>query len=172
MKSKKWILGVATLFVIAFAIGCNDKDSYSDIHEYIKVVAKETKYVTPALLKIKIDSAEAFNLIDVREAGEFNAGYIPGATNIPRGVLEFNINNEKFWENEGLYLPEKEELFILVCKKGGRSTLAAKAIRRLGYERVMVLQGGWKSWELTYPDIFEKNLDANAHEEEEEVGGC
>jgi len=172
MKSIKLVLGIVTLFLITLAIGCSDEDSYSDVHEYIKVVAKETNYITPAELKVKIDSAEVFNLIDVREASEFNFGYIPGATNIPRGVIEFKINNEEYWENEGLYLPEKSELFVLICKKGGRSTLAAKAIHKLGYDNVMVLKGGWKNWELTYPDVFEKNLDANAHEEEEEVGGC
>ncbi len=37
---------------------------------------------------------EADALIDVREADEFHAGHIPGAINIPRGLLEFKLSNE------------------------------------------------------------------------------
>ena len=44
--------------------------------------------------EITVDAAEAAIrdadvLIDVREADEFAAGHIPGAINVPRGVLEF-----------------------------------------------------------------------------------
>ena len=48
--------------------------------------------------EIDIDAADAAIrdadvLIDVREADEFAAGHIPGAINVPRGVLEFKLSS-------------------------------------------------------------------------------
>jgi rhodanese-related sulfurtransferase len=172
MKIIKSFFGMAALMLALFTISCSSTDSYQDTDAMVSAAAKNVEFITVEALMAKVDSGDMFNLIDVREPNEYNHGYIPGAINIPRGVLEFKINNEQFWTNEGLYLPLKDEEFILVCKKGSRSILAARSIMKLGYENVKVLKGGWKKWELTYPDVQEKNLDAGAHEQEEEVGGC
>jgi rhodanese-related sulfurtransferase len=173
MKIIKSFLGLSALLLIVITLSCNKQETFTDVNEMVSAVSNEVEFISAEELKAKIDSGDIFNLIDVREAKEYYHGYIPGAINIPRGVLEFNIGKEDFWMNEGLYLPLKDEEFILICKKGGRSTLAAKSIQELGYKNVTVLKGGWKKWELTYPDIYEKDLDAlGGHEEEEEVGGC
>jgi rhodanese-related sulfurtransferase len=173
MKRIKTYFGVITVMAIIALSACNNVQTYDNVEEMVAATAKTTDFITVEELKARIDSMEVFNLIDVREPTEFYHGYIPGSTLIPRGVLEFRIGNEDFWMNEGLYLPEKDELFIIVSKKGSRSVLAAQSLRKLGYPYVLVLKGGWKKWELTYPDIYEKDLDAlGGHEEEEEVGGC
>ena len=36
-------------------------------------------------------------LIDVREPAEFDTGHLPGAVNIPRGVLEFQLDADLPW---------------------------------------------------------------------------
>jgi rhodanese-related sulfurtransferase len=108
----------------------------------------------------------------VREPSEYNAGYIPGALNIPAGTLVFKIANQEFWDNEMLYMPEKDEELIIYCKKGKRGVLAAEALGKLGYKNVINISGGWKKWELTYPLEYEKNLDAMGGEHHEEEGGC
>ena len=131
-----------------------------------------TKSIDVEQLMEKIDNGEMILLVDVREPNEFNAGYVPGAVNIPRGVLEFKISNEAFWEEAMLYMPLPEEEIIVYCKKGKRSILAADILQKLGYTNVTYLNEGWKKWELTYPDMQEKNLDHNAHEDGGEVGGC
>jgi rhodanese-related sulfurtransferase len=158
---------------IAFSLfGCNRPKQFSSVDEMVKEAKKGVKIVTAEELKVKIDSFEMFNLIDVREPSEYNHGYIPGAVNIPRGTIEFNISSEKFWESTGFYLPEKKEEFVLYCKKGSRSILAAEALKKLGFENISIIEGGFKKWELTYPLIQEKNLDLESHDTEEEVGGC
>jgi rhodanese-related sulfurtransferase len=172
MKIIKSFFGTAALMLALFTVSCNSSTSYPDVKAMVKAAAEDVEFITVEQLMTKIDSGDVFNLIDVRELKEYNHGYIPGAINIPRGVLEFKINNEQYWTNEGLYLPLKDEEFVLVCKKGSRSILAAQSIKKLGYENVKVLEGGWKKWELTYPDVQEKNLDEGNHEEVEEVGGC
>jgi len=173
MKTLKILLGISIVVLIIAVTGCNKTQSFEKVEDMVAASTNNVEFLTAGDLNVKIDSMEAFNLIDVREASEFNRGYIPGSVSIPRGVLEFKIANEDFWMNEGLYLPEKEELFILVCKKGSRSILAAESLCKLGYHNVLVLDGGWKKWELTFPLIYEKNLDAlGGHAEEEESGGC
>ena len=77
-----------------------------------------------------MESEEIFNVIDVRQNNEYYHGFIPGSVNIPRGSIEFNIATESFWENEGLYMPEKKETLILYCKKGKRSTSLLKRCYR------------------------------------------
>jgi len=173
MKIIKSILGISAMLLIFLTMSCNKSETYADVNEKVKAVSHEVEFISVEDLNARIDSGDVFNFIDVREPTEYYHGYIPGSINIPRGLLEFKIANEDFWMNEGLYLPEKDEEFILICKKGGRSTFAAIAIRSLGYENVKVVKDGWKKWELTYPDIFEKDLDAlGGHAEVEESGGC
>ncbi len=89
------------------------------------------------------DSADPkeFILIDVREPHEFAAGSLPGAINIPRGLLEFSIDSHP----EVQHLAEDALLnsrIILFCGTGGRSTLAARTLTDLGFQRVCSVGGG------------------------------
>ena len=130
--------------------------------------------ITAEELEALMMSDEIYTIIDVRQASEHYYGYIPGSVLLPRGSLEFRIDNEEFWETEGLYMPEKAETIIMYCKKGSRGVLAAHTLLLMGYSNVKYLEGGWKKWELTFPDLVEKNLDAlggNTHKEESS-GGC
>lgn len=157
---------------LAFLLACEKTESYSSVDEMVEQASKDIEKLTVEKLKTKIDSFEMFNLIDVREPGEHNHGYIPGSINIPRGTLEFNISNEDFWESTGFYYPEPTELFVVYCKKGSRSILAAESLKKLGYNNILILEGGWKKWELSYPLLQEKNLELESHGGQEEVGGC
>lgn len=160
------------MFAFGLQLGCQNNDSFSTVDEMVEMAGKNIKTITVEELKTKIDSFEMFNLIDVREASEHNFGFIPGSINIPRGVLEFNIASEEFWVSTGFYLPEPTEEFILYCKKGSRSILAAEALKKLGYKNVRIIDGGFKKWELTYPLLQEKKLELESHAPKAEVGGC
>lgn len=138
---------------------CSKNDQYTNVDEMVAKVQKDVSFIPAEKLHELMENYEAYTLIDVRQEMEHYRGFIPGSVNIPRGSLEFNIDDPEFWDAAGLYKPEKDEHIILYCLKGQRSTLAAAAIRKLGYKNVQVLDGGYKKWELTYPDIFEKDLD-------------
>jgi rhodanese-related sulfurtransferase len=104
-------------------------------------------------------------LIDVRESNEFEDGNIPGSFNVPRGILEFKIANEDYWDQLGMYVPEKDEEIIIYCKKGGRGALSTEALTKLGYRNCKNLTGGWIGWSKG-PEAVEEE------EEKKEEGGC
>jgi len=79
-------------------------------------------------------------VLDVREPGEFAQGGLPGAVNIPRGVLEFQIGNHPQFQNT------QDAAILVYCQSGGRSALAVEALRKLGYAKAVSLAGGYKSW--------------------------
>ena len=159
---------ILSLFLM---VSCgNTEKNYNNIDEWVADVVPTVEYITVEDLHAAVDTSDIL-VIDVREGYEFNPGYIPVAVNIPRGVIDFKMGNEMFWENQMLYPPEKDTPIVLVCKKGKRSLLTIHTLKRLGYTNVKYLKGGFKQWELTYPLEQEKNLD-QVHDSGEEVGGC
>lgn len=82
-------------------------------------------------------------ILDVREKDAFEAGHIPGAVHLPRGQLELRVNTQ---------LPDPTVRVLTCCEFGKISTLAAAALRELGYGRVVALDGGMSAWrEAGYP---------------------
>lgn len=163
---------ILSLLIISLVVSCGQKKNYSNVDEMVNEAALTTHEVSVEQLMEKIDNGDMILLLDVREPNEYNAGYIPGAVNIPRGVLEFKISNEAFWEEAMLYMPLPDEEIIVYCRKGKRSILAAQTLQQMGYSNIWFVTDGWKKWELTYPLIQEKNLDNLHHDDGGEVGGC
>ncbi len=160
----------ALIGLMITACGSSSKP-YENVDGLIASVAPKVTEITVEDLHQKMEAGEMIILIDVREPDEFNPGYIPGAVNIPRGMIEFNILNEPFWENQFLYPPLRTDEIIVYCKKGSRGLLVADVLQRFGFENVKYIKGGFKAWELTYPDEQLKNLE-QAHSAGAEVGGC
>jgi len=115
-----------------------------------EIAADNTSYIneiTADELNSKIENMEDFFLIDVRQPVEFEKGNITYSTLIPRGVIEFKIGDEKFWEEQQWQAPEKDSDIIIYCKKGDRGILATKALSELGYTNVKNLSGGIIAWD-------------------------
>ena len=75
------------------------------------------------------------HIIDVREADEVKAGKIPNALNIPLGLVEFRMQDL-----------DKSKEYIMVCRSGGRSSMAAQLLEDHGY-KVLNMVGGMNEWE-------------------------
>ena len=83
-------------------------------------------------------------LVDIREPAErIESGYIPGAVEAPRGMLEFWADPTNPYHREEF---EPGRRIILHCASGGRSALAAATLQDLGYERVAHMDGGFRAW--------------------------
>lgn len=82
-------------------------------------------------------------LIDTREESEWNAGRIPGAIHLSKGIIERDIEKR---------VPDKNTLLILYCGGGYRSALAADNLAKMGYSNPLSMAGGWRAWnEAGYP---------------------
>lgn len=78
-------------------------------------------------------------VIDVREYEEYAAGHLPGAINIPRGVLEFKIGMVPECAN-------KSGAFLIYCRTSGRAALSAVQLQKIGYGNVVSMTGGFEAW--------------------------
>ena len=160
------ILGIISMFFAS----CGDKNVVYDTDLFVAQALKTADPITVEDLKVVIDTGSMYLIIDVREPNEHDPGYIPGSVNVPRGVIEFNVPNKAYWESKDLYEPYKTDLIIVYCKKGKRGILAAATLEKMGYTNVKYVVGGFKQWEMTYPNEYDKN--ETHHVVVEEVGGC
>jgi rhodanese-related sulfurtransferase len=88
-------------------------------------------------------AGERFTLVDVREDSEWAKGHAAGAVHLGKGVIERDV--------EGAF-PDRDAELVLYCGGGYRSALAADALQKMGYRRVISMDGGWRRWcELGYP---------------------
>ena len=78
-----------------------------------------------------------YEILDVREPDEYEQGALPGATHIPRGHLEFNVEGR---------LPDKTKPIAVYCAGGVRSAFATKTLQDLGYTDVVSIIGGFNKW--------------------------
>ena len=91
-----------------------------------------------------VNTAEATHLInredalvvDVRDPGEYGAGHILGAKNLPLSRL-----------GDGELSKKKERPVIVYCDGTDRSSKAIAALKKQGYARVVNLSGGLKAWQ-------------------------
>jgi rhodanese-related sulfurtransferase len=90
--------------------------------------------------------AEQALVLDVREPVEFQLGHLPNAINIPRGVLEFKVDDHPD-------LRDHQRNILIYCKNGGRSTLAAYTLKQMGFSQVEMLIGGFDGWSGTLHKI-------------------
>ncbi|MFC7301778.1 rhodanese-like domain-containing protein [Cognatiluteimonas weifangensis] len=86
-------------------------------------------------------------LIDVREPAEFQTGHLAGAVNIPRGVLEFQVEAHPAVANvSDPALAHKTQAIVLYCRTGGRAALAALSLQQMGFTQACSLAGGIDGW--------------------------
>jgi rhodanese-related sulfurtransferase len=81
-------------------------------------------------------------LLDVREPMEWEQS-IPGAAQVPRGVLEWIADPESPKHNAAM---DPSRRVIVYCRSGVRAALAAATLMTLGYESVANLAGGFNAW--------------------------
>lgn len=75
---------------------------------------------------------EKIQLLDVRTPSEYRRGHIKGAKNVPLNEI-------------AIYTPATNETLYVICHSGVRSKMAAKKLKKKGYDVVNV-QGGMSAW--------------------------
>jgi len=84
-------------------------------------------------------------LVDLREIQErVDLGTIPGATHVPRGMLEFWASPASPYYRD--YFQENRRT-IVFCAGGGRSVLAVEALEDMGFTDVAHVEAGFRGWQ-------------------------
>jgi len=150
MKRGMLVVIVFTLFALS-TVGmapAQDKAPAEPPPVVKEMVAKAKGFVqkvSAADVKAAIDQKENAVILDVRDPGEYAAGHLPGAVNISRGTLEFNVFNKISDQNSKIYV---------YCKTGGRSSLATKTLNDLGYKNAILMDAAFEDWiKAGYPVV-------------------
>lgn len=93
------------------------------------------KTITVKEVEVLLNEGEDLPIVDVRETDEVAAGRIPGAINIPLGLIEFRMHEL-----------DKSKEYILVCHSGGRSSRALQILEKHGFN-VINMEGGMLAWQ-------------------------
>ena len=91
---------------------------------------------------LELSKNEKCNLIDIRDKVEIqNLGKVENSFHISRGLLEFSIHPDSpYVQNNNLDLNKE---IVLFCAAGGRSALAAKTLKEMGFKKVSHIEGGF-----------------------------
>lgn len=94
-------------------------------------------------VKNRMDRGDKFLLVDVREESEYAKDHLPGAIHMGKGVIERDVEAR---------VPKLDTEMILYCGGGYRSALAADNLQKMGYTKVISMDGGIRGWrEKNYP---------------------
>jgi rhodanese-related sulfurtransferase len=107
------------------------------VKEMVAKAKTSIKTVSAADVKAAIDKKENAIYLDVRDPGEYAAGHLPGAINVSRGTLEFNI-----WGK----VPDQNAKIYVYCKTTGRSAFATRTLNDLGYKNAVLMDAQFEDW--------------------------
>src|SRR6266853_4705821 len=88
-------------------------------------------------VKTRMDRGDKFLLVDVREESEFAKDHLPGAIHLGKGVIERDIEGR---------VPDLNTPLVLYCGGGFRSAMAADNLQKMGYTKVLSMDGGIRGW--------------------------
>ena len=78
-----------------------------------------------------------FVVLDTREDHEWEAGHLPGAHHMGKGVIERDIEAA---------VPDPSTPIVCYCGGGFRSVLVCDNLQKMGYTNCLSLDGGWREW--------------------------
>ena len=98
--------------------------------------------VTPAQAREMMAKGNTL-VVDVRDAPELEkSGKVAGAVHHSRGMLEFRADPESPYYDKSF---ARDKTIIIYCASGGRSALAGKVLKDMGYGQVYNI-GAFKDW--------------------------
>jgi rhodanese-related sulfurtransferase len=138
------IVFAGALVVIAPALAQQPAPAWPEIvTNYVASVRKTVKTIDMAGYLAAVKNPNGALLLDVREPAEFAAGHVPSAVNIPRGVLEFQIYKQLGYPNK---VDTSRKIYVQ-CQTGGRASLAAASLEKIGFTDVVAVVMNWPDWE-------------------------
>lgn len=118
-------------------------DQRTTIDDMLAAARARLDRVEPADAPAEVEQGAL--LVDIRsESQREQDGVIPGATYHPRNVLEWRMDPASGHNDAAVGGLDRR--VIVVCNEGYQSSLAAAALRDLGFSRATDLVGGFHGW--------------------------
>ena len=136
------VLIICYLFLPVFAAEKTTQSWPSIVDEMIASAKSSINMIDMKKFDGILESNAYDLIIDVREPYEFESGHVPGAINIPRGVIEFEI-----WEKVGF--PDETDLdkrIYIYCNTGKRTALAVATFKNLGFTNIYGVDMKFSNW--------------------------
>lgn len=95
------------------------------------------KGLGPAQVTALVNREDAL-VVDLRPAAEFEKGHIPGSKNVQ--MAQFDPENKALAGAKSLPV-------VAVCRTGMTAADAARRLRKAGFEKVYLLEGGIDAWQ-------------------------
>lgn len=154
------------ILLASLLISCNPNTDvvYENVGDMVNNAMEGVNVISVDDVKLICDHGHDYKIIDCREASEYVEGHIPGAVNIPRGILEFSSK-----------LTNRRDKIYIYSQSVNRAALASKSLKYLKYKEVFIVDGGWEKWIEVYPELVEEGTGeagGQAAAPAEEEGGC
>jgi rhodanese-related sulfurtransferase len=115
--------------------------------QMVSEARSEVTVLSPQDAQQKMQSDSNAVLVDVREPSDLNPlGIIPGALNVPLGVLPLRADQELPERLREAKLQNRDAQVITTCGGGGQAALAAKLLKDMGFNKVAMIDGGTTGW--------------------------
>jgi phage shock protein E len=126
----KWVAIALAVFFGVIGNGAVDNSAASPTEPPVRHVNVEQAQKLIADKKVVV--------LDIRTPEEFKVGRIAGSTNINFHATDFE---------QQLAALDKSKTYLVHCASGNRSTQALPLFKKLQFQSLCHLDGGFKSWE-------------------------
>jgi rhodanese-related sulfurtransferase len=116
--------------------------------DYVNAAKAKISEVSVQQVKADLDAGKKIILLDVRDKGEFDAGHLPYAVNVSRGLLEWMIFS---------VVPDKNANIVVYCRTDARAALATLVLNEMGYKNAKNMTGAFKAWGLAGYPIYNRH---------------
>ena len=113
------------------------------VTQKVQAAQKQVKTIGMEEYRKVVENPGGTLIVDVREPQEYAAGHVPGAINIPRGVIEFKIWNQVGYPAN----TQMDQPIVLQCQSGNRASLAAQSLADLGFTRINAVVMSLDDWQ-------------------------
>ena len=101
------------------------------------------------------DGDDSLVFIDIRDIRELEReGMVPGASHVPRGMIEFWFDPDSPYYKE--WLGDEAKTYVLYCASAWRSALSCKTLKDMGFPNAAHFEGGFGAWKENGAPIAEK----------------
>jgi rhodanese-related sulfurtransferase len=115
--------------------------------QMVSEAREQVEVLSPQEAQQRMQQDPSVVVLDVREPEDVKStGAVPGAINVPLGMLPLKADTELPEAIRDPRLQDRSTTVITTCGGGGQAALAAKTLKDMGFTNVSMIDGGTRGW--------------------------